>query len=198
MTLRKMVLIASMALAVLAFAVPASASAYTWTYNGVELAEGETASGVFEGPVEFRSFPGNFTCEATLEIEAEGLEVSSSAKIVRFERDPSSCVGTFVYSKCSLEAEVTNVGYWDVNVASSPPKVTDSGPTGLLEIQDIYKKGCWAPWRYHRFQTLPLNLTLDEEGGITKFSSESTDWSGTIIGIFGPFTPTGAPELGLK
>lgn len=200
---RKMALLATMATMALAFAIPASASAYTWTVDWyqegpVSMEAEETAWQSYEGNFGFSlGSQGGFSCETTIEIEAEG---PSAGKIIDFIRNPSECQGTGNYANCVLEGESNNVASgWNIDVGLPSPMVTGSGSG--LEVHDDYdyEQDCPFPGRTIRLSSLELVPTLNEQGMITQFTLEGWETNGAVHDVFGPFAPVGGtPILGLE
>ncbi|HEV7769188.1 MAG TPA: hypothetical protein VGO66_00845 [Solirubrobacterales bacterium] len=191
--MRKLALLASMALIALAFALPASASAYTeWTYNGAPLEEGEVASQSFEGKFSWWILQlGKYSCDVSVEIEAEGF---TGGWVSSFLQDAESCSGTLFWGGCQLVAYPNSLGGAKVDVASSPPKV--SNPGEKVEILDVFE-GCQAPWRTMKVPYFDMVTTLDEEGRIASITLQSYDQFGLPV-VIGPLTPAESPELGLQ
>lgn len=205
MSPKKFLLLASTALVALAFAVPASASAYQWTSNGLELGEGETVAQTFEGRVGYFYAPPaywtytSFYCDATIRIEAEGPSGESiPARITQFERDPSSCEGVGpMLGHCKAKSLSSNVASgWSLDVASSPAKL--SLPGGYVKINDEYEGSeCGKTVRSMEFSNLEFIPTL-ENGFLKEFRLKGMETSGLMTDEFGPFTPVGPLEIGLK
>lgn len=215
--MKKTILLASMAMMALAFAIPASASAYKWTANSTYMKqieveeeiveveankisyfeEEETApvSQQFEGRFGF-SYPsvGSFDCDATIEVEVSEGSGGKISKLVR-DASPETCEGTGRWNGCYPAELTSNVAAgWNIDVKSSPVITSSSG---TLAIVDKYE-GCSQLYPYTMsFQAIQLVPTLDSEGRITKFVLEGTQTTGVHV-VLGTFTPTGSLILGLK
>jgi hypothetical protein len=201
---KKIALLVSMSLAALAFAIPASASAYTeWTVFGQGEGEGTE---VYEGPFTWQIKspyldPGAFRCNAaiTLEVVKPG-ESAGESRIVGFERDPSSCVGEGSYSNCPLKSMSDNLSSgWDVNLGS-PLTVTNhsTGPIVIATKYDYVNSMCPRTQDEGRFGSgLEFVPTLDKYGQITEFKLNGFTESG-IYYSFGPFKGDGNVGFGLK
>lgn len=99
--LKKMTLLAGMALAAIAFAAPASASALEWTHNGEEF-EG-TLEDTLNGTLWIGNMmPGgnNFGCQIQVNLQVTGG--SSSATISSFSPKTKTCQGSGWYVNCEI------------------------------------------------------------------------------------------------
>jgi hypothetical protein len=97
MSIKKMALLASMALALVAFAAPATASALEWKHEGKKLAANASIS--FTGPVGFTSAFGNVSCET-----AHGTGVikpGTTGTITAF--DGTNCKGSGLLTGCTVD-----------------------------------------------------------------------------------------------
>jgi hypothetical protein len=201
--MRKLVLLAAMALAAVAFAVPASASASTWTVEGAPLYEGETWNETYQGSFGYSvNVYGKFQCSATIELELEGgtSAEAATAKIVKFERVAKTCSGSgFFWANCKLASGSSNVASgWNVNVTPPTPELTS--PSGEIVVTDKYE-GCTsgATGRTTRFRE-PMELipTLNAQNRITGLALEGKT-VGLDPGPYGVFTAVaGSPALGLQ
>jgi hypothetical protein len=126
MTLRKMGLLSAMALAALAFAIPASASAGMFLHEGAPIAAGgETET--FEGTVEFT---GGVHCENAV---AEVHITTNSASVESFEAEGCNTIETIKAVGCNLTSETAplatfagpNTGEgWPVDVGATSFTIT--------------------------------------------------------------------------
>jgi hypothetical protein len=196
--MKRIILLAAMALVVLA--VPASASAYTWGHNTygpvTELEEGVTLNEYYTGVIGFDFgysgiwIPkGGFFCETTVQIEAEG---PSAGRIVKFERDPNLCQGTGSWAGCELKSGSTNIADgWNIDVSSSTPQIVSA--SGEIKIFDQYQN-CNQGSRTTSYKSLELIPTLNGEGRLTEFVLKGVETNGFIHMTSDPFTPSGSPE----
>ena len=123
MSIKKMLLVASMALAAVAFAAPGMASAAEWTHEGEPLAEEVTVQ--FEGTAKFEDQEGNGV-ECTDAYADVDLEPGSTGKVTSFgPTNVSNChVLGSLGSVCSLE-EVTSLALpWEVDVNAANFTIT--------------------------------------------------------------------------
>jgi hypothetical protein len=141
--LKKMMLLSSMALAAVAFAVPASASAQAlWAHDGVPLShETVTFSGFAEFHLIDSPVPASFGCvvHATVTIyndpEAHG-------DVTDFEVTTETCEGTGVLKGCQLIGHsntAEGAGSWTVDVTTEHFTITN------VQITDAFNEGCAAP-----------------------------------------------------
>lgn len=107
--IKKMLLLASMALAAVAFAVPASASA-NWTANQAPLTENAVVE--FSGPASFQ-IPGTAGAEATIHAEIELKAGSTTGTVLSFT--DTSCKGTLGFAGLTCTGTARNLP-WHVEV----------------------------------------------------------------------------------
>ena len=137
MRFKKLTLLAGMALAVVAFAIPASASAGAWQHNGAPLSGHLEQS--YEGRLAFNTgVNGQFSCQVTVTITAEG---PNNAQIQEFEPTTGTCEGQIAFKGCELIHHTANLP-WSVNNSANPVVVTK--PEGKVTIHNIYGKGTCA------------------------------------------------------
>jgi len=189
--LKKMMLLAVAAAALVAFVVPASASADVWTDNHNTLEEGQTANQSFEGVLKFFAGPTTtFACNVTVEIEAEG---PSGGRVTKFNPTTTECEGTGGFAGCELEADSSNISEgWNINIASTPILVTAS--SGNITIHNEYA-GCAAPDTDLAFTSITVTPT-QVEGTITKLSISGTATNGAVAA--GSVTPESSLTLGIE
>ena len=137
MTIKKMLLLASMALAAVAFAAPATASAVdVWTADGDTLGPGNEATAGFEGFINFTTPPpavpvhSSFGCQVTVAIKAVG---EAGGTVESFNPTTDTCQGTGIFVNCKLKEDTSNPP-WNISIASTPGTV--SGP---ITIHYIYQ-----------------------------------------------------------
>jgi hypothetical protein len=149
MTLKKMLILASMALAAVAFAAPASASAATW----VHWTEGEeeSVSTITEDFTGFAKFSvvgaegNNFGCTVHAHVNGTTEGGVAHATVTSFEITTSTCKGEGTFTGCELESDSTTTP-WTVDVSSTDFVVTNVGITNNF-------KNCLVP---------PANLSFPE------------------------------------
>jgi len=128
--LKKTMLLASMALAVAVFAVPAIASAAgTITHNGQPVATNTTVELTLAGFMEFDipALDSGYRCdvEATVDLVSGHPSTGSTTfEIINTE----NCVGTGLFAGCELEEHSTNDPF-HVAVTSTDFVITKSGGT---------------------------------------------------------------------
>jgi hypothetical protein len=137
MTFKKMLLLASMALAAIAFSVPASASALEWTHNGAEF-EGEvedTLSGsLFFGNPE--AGQTKFGCNLHIGIIAHGGTTTSTSGNI--SRTTETCAGEGAFTGCELVEDETTGLPADVHTTGTNT-LTITGP---IVIHNVYDEDC--------------------------------------------------------
>lgn len=189
---KKMMLLASMALAAVAFAVPASASAFEWTDEGAPV-EGEaptTASGFlsFGNPA-----PGQnkFGCVVDVGITAEE---AGAGKLTEFSPTTSTCKGEGpAFAKCSLKED---------SITGLPATVTITGTNtltinGTLVLHNVYS-GPECPVEKSTLTVSDATITL-ENSNLTKMTLSGFGEAHTTVGgvttsatvaLFGSLTGT--------
>jgi hypothetical protein len=201
MMIKKMLLLGAMALAAVAFAVPATASAADeWTDNHVPLQEGQTANQSFEGFLSFNAGPnGTFGCDVTVEIEAEG---GSHATIKKFNPTTSTCKGTGpAFTNCELIADKSNVlsAGWDLSFTTTTAGAgTLTATTGDLTIHNEYA-GCTSglPTSHLEFKSIAVTPTLDSKDTITGIHIGGVATTGPVASGTVVPEPADARTLGL-
>lgn len=136
--LKKLTLLAAMALAAIALAVPASASALEWTHNG-EAFEG-TVEDTLSGTIAFGNpAPGQtkFGCLSHIGVEVEGG--TDTGVISSFQRTTETCAGEGAFAGCSLvEDEVTGLPA-DIKIVGTNEATLENGS---LVFHNRYNAGC--------------------------------------------------------
>jgi hypothetical protein len=152
MTLKKMLILASMALAVVAFVAPASASAARWVHweAGVETTV-ETITEDFTGWAEFHPTgvaSTNFGCEVHAHVTGSTTAGVAHGKVTSFEITTSTCKGEGGFTGCELKSHTNTAAAnpWTVHVNTNDFVITN------VSIQNEYK-GCLVP---------PANLSFPE------------------------------------
>jgi len=104
--LKKMMLFASMALAAIAFAVPATASALEWTHEGAKFAG--TAEDTLSGKISFgnpEAGKTKFGCIAHAGVSANGGLPTGS--VTSFTPTTETCEGEGLFAGCELVSDST-------------------------------------------------------------------------------------------
>jgi len=129
--LKKMTLLAMAVGALVAFAVPATASAADqWTYEDAVIPNGTEVAESYEGFLQFTSpspplpVHSTFGCQVTVVIAAEGTAGGTGhAEVVEFNPTTTECTGTGVFTGCHLIGDTSNPP-WTVDIHASDLKVT--------------------------------------------------------------------------
>lgn len=129
---KKTLLLASMALAVVAVAAPASALA-GWTHEGKEL-EGEGHL-TFAGPAEFEAPAAGAGAEAELNATVI-LEEGSTGKVTSVSASDCTGTGNFFPLTCTSTFEATKGTGW-APVSSTDPWIVHCNPGGTITITHI-------------------------------------------------------------
>jgi hypothetical protein len=208
--LKKMMLLAISVGALVAFAVPATASATdVWTNNDSTLVGSANQS--FEGVLQFTTpspplpVHTTFGCRVTVEIEAVA---PSGGKILKFARTTSECEGTGVFTGCVLKEDFTNIEIeeeevfiknWNIDVSTTPATVKAN--TGNLTIHNVYV-GCLSglTTSHLEFPSISVTPTLNAQGTITKLDIHALATNG-VTTTFGTLTPenlAGEAKLGIE
>lgn len=199
---RKALLLASMALVVTAFAVPASASAaWNWTQEGKQVKEGTNGlTFPFEGRVGWSLPYGesnliSIFCTVKATIAAEG---PNKAQITEWDPREETCEGGGAYASCYVTSATINAPLTlSIEESFGAPvlKLTKTGGN-ITTIEELgypcegSVKNEWA--------SITGTPTLNENGRITsiKMSGESTEPQ--FRHMSGSLAPVGALKLGLK
>jgi opacity protein-like surface antigen len=184
--LKKMMLLAVSAAALVAFAVPASASAATdWTHNGSVVGNNVDLTESFEGFLSFDTGIGSFGCDVTVKLTVTG---PTSAEITEFNPTTASCVGTGMLVTCHLANDTSNVP-WTVTNGTGNVSITKSG--GNVTVFNEYKGGECPLGASSDLQFASITATPEiEEGKITELTISGT----STVGV--PATGTVFPEAG--
>jgi hypothetical protein len=133
--LKKMILLASLALAAIAFAVPASASAQVWTGTHTDSLTGFI---VFGNPAAGQT---KFGCEMHVAFTVAGNTTTGSLET--FEPTTATCVGEGSYTGCELVEHETTIPNDTTIHITGTNSVTLTTPTGTaIVIHNIYDEGC--------------------------------------------------------
>jgi hypothetical protein len=173
MSIKKMALLASMALALVAFAAPATASALEWKHEEKKL--GANANLTFTGPVGFTSSFGNVTCETAH--GAATIKPGDTGTINSF--DGTNCKGSGLLAGCTVVHDDDQGTPWAV-------KITGSKTFSISGIQITNQfTGFFCPVSH---TTLEGNITatVDNAGAIG-----SATLSGTLNSSLGTVTVNG-------
>jgi hypothetical protein len=197
MRVKRQLVLTTMALAAIAFSVPAMASAepFTWTDRHVHLEEAEkTEPKPFEGRLEFTTGFGSFGCDVTVLVVAEG---PNKGTVTEFNPTTKTCSGTFAFGGCVLTKDKTNIEEgWHIEVTPSGLMHVTS-TSGDLTIHNEYHGCAGGQVTSHlEFESATLTPTLDPEGTINHLHLSATDTSGTVT-AHGSVTPEGEKTLGL-
>lgn len=117
MNIKKVLLLSSMALALVAFVVPASASALTLKDSGAEVVNKEAE---LRGPISFSSLGGGIQCEGDAKITVNGQVVRVSSLTIT----TTTCVGSGGLAGCTVTGDsVTNIP-WTIDVDATLLTIT--------------------------------------------------------------------------
>jgi hypothetical protein len=200
---KKMMLLAGMALAVVAFAVPASASAagYHWTDNHKVVAAGSNITAPFEGKLKFTvnaPIHSTFECEVTIKVNVTG---PTAASITEFAPTTTKCTGTGFFINCQLLVDKSNVPWSITNTDVSGLPVLDikktvPAPGNITTFNEYHSCAAGAlPATHVEFKEIVATPTLGANGTVTSIAVSATSTSGAITS--GSFVPEGSATLGL-
>jgi hypothetical protein len=189
--IKKMMLLASALAALVAFAVPATASADSWADNGVALGAGVDITQNYEGFLQFNTGPGGvFGCEVTITITTNG---PSAAQVTKFSPTTETCVGTVAFEGCKLIADKSNVNF-SINNAITPLVVTK--PEGRITIHNEYQAGtCKGGQTTSHLEFNSVNAAVEGTNPINKLTISGTAINGVTAA--GSLVPEGTATLGL-
>lgn len=184
--MKKMLLLASMALAALAFAIPASAMAnghFTDNHKPIEGSVEQT----FSGSAKFSSAGvGSYTCIVHVTATVETL----GGTIKKFEPTPETCVGTGAFTGCKLTE------------ANASGELTPTAGTDVIDIKNftLYNKfsSCLVA-EVHLQGELKAEAHTNAEGTITGLtvSGELEGTNGLKAIASGELEATGEPTLSI-
>jgi hypothetical protein len=204
---KKLLMTASAALLALAFAVPASASAYSnWTINGEpsETTGYEEFAGKFKISPDVLIGPGagsTLHCDATLTVEAQ--PESAKGQISSFEfTDLNGCEGTGVWANCIGTSYEEHFSGAPINMGASP---TSFGSNEFELSYAVYLGGAGcSDWVRAPSFTGPQEMTpiLNGQGRVVGLKLRAVTKS-NIVYSFGTLDATGKyveeyGELGLE
>jgi len=188
MTIREMLLLTVVALAAVAFAAPASASAnpLTWKDNGVVLKPKEHATLTFTGQfyIEYLASLNTFSCETNITLTAEGGHTGTITKV---EVKTDKCTATGKFANCTLEDdEIKNLPLV-VHTTTTDFEITGA----ILRFKFVGGTGC----AYSEANLIFKNITatpnkLDPIGSITLFGVDvvGTSWARGTLNAASPNT----------
>ncbi|HYH54513.1 MAG TPA: hypothetical protein VD761_10320 [Solirubrobacterales bacterium] len=188
---KKMLMIASMALALVAIAAPASALA-DWTQGGVPLEEGENPHVFFSGPAAFFVPSAGAGAGATLTATIQLTGGSSTAHVVSLKAD--NCKGSGKLAGLNCTSTFT---FDDVDCTGGQLVITD------VVVHNKY----YSPLDpNHTSPVASSTLTGDidaapdnsEEIGSVSLSSENAESSGALAEVSGNLAASPAGEYGCE
>ena len=193
MTIKKMLLLAGMALAALAFTVPATASAVdVWTVDGETLGPGEEATQAFEGffgfttPIPIVPVHTTFGCEITITINAVG---QSGGTVEVFNKTTETCKGTGVFGGCTVKSHSSNPP-WAIDISTTPATVT--GPITVHNVYDKAEGNCPIATTHLVFNSLSV-MPISSEGSVTELVISGLATNGSVA-LSGSFTAEDLPD----
>ena len=189
--LKKMMLLASALAALVAFAVPATASADTWAHNGVALSPEQDMTQSYEGFLQFNTgATGTFGCDVTIKITTNGPH---AAQVTEFNPTTGTCVGTVAFKGCKLIADKSNVPF-NVSNAATPLSVTKAG--GNITIHNEYEAGsCAGKQTTSHLEFATISAAVEGTNPITKLTISGTSTVG--VPASGALTPEPTATLGI-
>lgn len=198
--LKKMVVLATAVAALVAFAVPASASAaWNWTHGGVKPKEGQNFTHPFEGTVGWSAgqgggMLGSIYCGTKATITTEG---PTKAQVTQWESNVSTCVGKGWFA-CSMSSATRNVS-WTITIEEvfGSPVLRFTKPGGNITFVEEVASPCSGPPIENKWESFTATPTLDANGKIT--SLELAGWSSPQFAYMEKaLAPVGSLVLGLK
>jgi len=139
---KKMMLLAGMALSAIAFAVPASASAFEWTDEGGAF-EG-TATDTLSGRISFgnpEAGKTKFGCIAHAGLNVKGG--STTGSLTSFSPTTGTCSGEGTFAGCTLAEDSTTIpasASLDITGTNTVTLTTAAGEP--IVLHNVYKVGC--------------------------------------------------------
>lgn len=171
---KKILLLAGMALALVAFAAPAVAAAQdTLLDNGATVADKEAE---LSGEIGFSSLGGGIDCTAHAKITINSLVV----RVVSLNITTSTCKGTGGLSGCTVTTDsVTNLP-WTVDVLTKPSRLTITNVTIHNTLSPTVGKVCSPKNLTVEFAS--VTATPDNAAAIKKVTIEG-EGTATIEGV---------------
>jgi hypothetical protein len=164
MTLKKMTLLASMALALVAFAAPAAAQAEGPTIEGVGRYEGTLFFKVLLGPAAGSEFECH---QVTVELVGNNPP-DTTATVTKFNPTTATCTGTGVFTNCTLNGDHNNLPW--IAHSDTEHALTVTKPNGDITVKNTYDGvGCTQTESHIEFGSVKVTPG-QTEGEITSLS----------------------------
>jgi hypothetical protein len=184
MTFKKMLLLASMALAAVAFSVPASASAQEWTHNGASFIGHKTDT--LTGKISFGNpAPGanKFGCVAHAGLTVFGG--STTGEIENFLPTTSTCTGEGIFAGCQLiEDETTGLPHPVHTIGTDELTVEEAE----IVIHNVYDANC--PVEKTTLTVEDVTLALNGTSNLTDVTTSFLAEAHSVIRGVGEVTQT--------
>jgi hypothetical protein len=193
--IKKIMLLASALAALVAFAVPAVASAGQWTDNGTILTEGQKITQSYEGFLQFNTGPtGTFGCDVTITIETNG---PTAGQVTAFNPTTATCIGTIAFKGCKLIGHTSNKSF-NINNTGNPLKITKGAEN--ITIRNEYEAGsCAGKQTTSHLEFANINATYEANAGTTLIEKLTISGSSTAgVPAEGSLTPEAPLTLGIK
>jgi hypothetical protein len=200
---KRIAIVASLALAAVALAVPTAASAQqlTWTHDHVLLGENDEVEQHLEGRLKFAAAGAennNFSCVVTVTLVAEG---EHHGTVTKFEPTTETCIGEGAFTGCTLTSHNSDVP-WTVETTGTSLRITDD-VAGDMTVQNVYH-GCALGIPGSHLDIGAAIVTPDQTGEGTTIETATV----TAVGVSTPSTNIvvtgelhlheGGPTLGLQ
>jgi len=183
--IKKIMLLASMALATAALAAPAAQA--EWLHNGAPLKANATVN--LSGTAGFAA-PfglGTYTCTVHATLVAEP---GSTGKVTKFEPTTNTCVGTGILANCKLKSHSSNVPMI-VHANTTVRTISITNAT----IKNVYEgANCSQTETHLLFST--VTATPDNGSSISSVKLSGTATNGTTVS--GTLNVTPAKTYGIK
>jgi hypothetical protein len=173
---KKMMMLAGVALAAIAFAVPASASA-EWTDDGASFSGSVTD--VLTGKISFGNPAAGqtkFGCQAEADFDVFGG--TTTGELTSFVPNTATCEGEGAFAECQLESDSTTIPADTTLHLVGAEKITLTTPLGEpIVIHNVYKSPC--PIEKTTLTVEDLTLTTNGRTDLTDVTIEGTGLSHT-------------------
>jgi hypothetical protein len=164
MTLKKTTLLASMALALVAFIAPAAAQAEGPTIEGTGRYEGTFSFKVLLGPAAGSEFECH---QVTVELVGN-VPPDTTATVTKFNPTTSTCTGTGIFTNCTLAGDHNNLPW--IAHSDTDHTLTVTKPEGDITIKNTYDgAGCTQTESHVEFGSWKVT-PAETEGEITSLS----------------------------
>jgi hypothetical protein len=188
MSIRKTILLVSVALSAIAVTAPAYATAAEWAHEGKSLEKDVTLT--LQGNVGFeaKSLNSEFVCAVHTTMDL--IKTSATGQVKTFEITTDLCAGTGILAGCEVVKDTMKGLAWTSHAAY--PVVTITDVTADFEFKPIPGQNCaitTVPVSVPKMTATPNNAAAIKS---VSLSGEGTGFGGVKLQTFGELTVQGA------